>query len=170
MRLLGPVSTLLLMLFATSVIAQLPKTACFEVELDNFATSDDFRHLVEITAPALGGEAGDFLSLEFYGSNHIGSFELGAGDNANYSSCLQCILAYVDDGSGPFFFQATGSLTVYGDPTNSVLDAELSDVTLMEVTIDPETYVSTLVPGGDCLHILTASLVTDSLIFNDGFE
>jgi len=119
--------------------------------------------------PALGGEAADFLRLEFYAPD-TGTFDLGSGNNANYSSCLQCVLAFVDEGSGPLFFQAAGSLSVNGDPTNSVLDAELSDVTLMEVTIDPETYVSTLVPGGDCLHILSASLVTDSLIFNDGFE
>jgi len=169
MRLINPVATLLIMLFATSAIAQLPQTACVEAEVDNFVTSDGALHLVEITAPALGGEAADFLRLEFYAPD-TGTFDLGSGNNANYSSCLQCVLAFVDEGSGPLFFQAAGSLSVNGDPTNSVLDAELSDVTLMEVTIDPETYVSTLVPGGDCLHILSASLVTDSLIFNDGFE
>ena len=169
MRLRNPVAILLLMLFATPVIAQVPQTICVEAEVDNFATSNGSTHLVEITAPALGGEAGDFLRLEFY-TPTIGAFDLGLGNNANYSTCIQCILAYVDNGSGPFFFQTAGTVSVNDDPTDSVLDAELVDVTLMEVTIDPETYVSTLVPGGDCLHIQSVSLVTDPRIFANGFE
>lgn len=169
MRLLNPVANLLIMLFSIPALAQLPPTACLETEVDSFVTSDGAFHLVEITTPALGGNAGDFLRLEFYASD-TGTFDLGSGNNANYSSCVQCVLAYVDEGSGPFFFQTAGSLLVNGDPTNSVLDAEISDVTLVEVTIDPITYASTPVPDGLCLHILSASLVTDSTIFRDGFE
>jgi hypothetical protein len=171
-RLLSLMTTFLLMLLATSAIAQakgLPQTACFEAEVDKSVASDGATHLTEITTPALGGEAGDLLTLEFYAPG-VGTFDLGSGGNANYASCLQCILAYVDEGSGPLFFQSAGSLQVNGDPTSSVLDAELLDVTLVEVTIDPQTLVSTPVTDGDCLHISSAHLLTDSLIFADSFE
>jgi hypothetical protein len=172
MRPLSLVITLLLMLFATSALAQatgLPQTACSEAEINNFVASNGGVHLTEITTPALGGEARDLLSLEFYAPD-FGVFDLGSGGNANYASCLQCVLAYVDEGSGPFFFQSAGFLHVNEDPTNSVLDAELSDVTLVEVTIDPATFESTPVTDGDCLHISSARLLTDSLIFTDSFE
>jgi hypothetical protein len=171
-RLLILVTSFLLMLLATSAIAQadgLPHTTCFETEVDKLVTSNGAIHFTEITTPVLGGDANDLLALEFYDSN-IGDFDLGSGINTNYVSCFQCILAYVDEGSGPAFFQSAGSIKINKDPTSSMLDVELRDVTLVEVTIDPETFVSTPVIDGSCLHISSAHLLTDSRIFADGFE
>ena len=147
-----------------------PFAECLELSLASAVNSNGPRHDVEITAPALGTEAIDLLFLEFY-SPATGTFDLASGHNTNYSTCQQCVLAFVDEGAGPLFFQQGGTLEVNGgQPMNSILDAELFDVTLVEVTIDFESFVSTPVPGGDCLHITSASLVTSSKIFADGFE
>jgi hypothetical protein len=170
-RLLSLVKIFLLMLLASSAFAQakgLTQTACFEAEVDKFVESNGANHVAKMTVPVLGEEAANFLTMEFY-SPDVGTFDLGSGGNANYASCLQCIIAYVE-GSGPAFFQSAGTLKVSKDPTSSALDAELVDVTLVQVTIDYVTFESTPIPGGDCLQISSAHLLTDSQIFADGFE
>lgn len=145
---------------------------CSELVLSSAVNSNGPRHDTEITAPALGTAAIDLLVLEFWSPTGPGTYDLGSGDNANYSTCQQCVLAIVDNGAGPQFFQQSGTLEVIeGQPTDSKLDVRLRDVTLIEVTIDGgNNWVSTPVPGGGCLHIASEDLVTDSTVFADGFE
>lgn len=122
-----------------------------------------------------GGSLPDVIYFEFYSSTAsppaTGTFDLGGGKNGNYATCEQCILVYQDYfGTVPqkTFFQTGGTLTIDANTVPGIaanIGLTWSNVTLAQVTLDPETFASTLVPGGDCYTISAA----DS-IFRSGFE
>ena len=121
-----------------------------------------------------GGMAPDRISFEFY-SQATGTFNLAIGNDSNYATCTQCVLIFQDyqDVLGSLvpqktFFQTGGSLkidmnTIPGVATDVGLS--WSNLTLAEVTIDPETFTSTLVPNGDCYTV-----VDSDVVFRNGFE
>jgi hypothetical protein len=117
-----------------------------------------------------GGTLPDTISFEFY-SSATGTFNLGIGNDSNYATCGQCVLIF-QDLNGPndpqkSFFQTGGMLTIDASTVPGVatdLILSWSNVTLAEVTIDPDTFTSTLVPNGDCYTV-----VADK-IFGNGFE
>jgi hypothetical protein len=121
----------------------------------------------ELTASLGSGDT--FLSLEFYGGAVSGTVNLGAGTEANYKSCTACFVLYVINAAGDAveknFFQSGGTLTLAQDPfTNQVLMGTTTDLTLTEVTIDPENeYTSTPVPGGTCVSFGSLTLMADSV-------
>jgi hypothetical protein len=113
----------------------------------------------------LVGSAEDFVGVQFYAGDAYdgqltGSFELGTGIDDNYETCGRCVLVERDAGAlgsagNTRFFATSGtidieeeSLQIEGRPSLT-----LTDVTLVEVTIDSSTFVSTPVAGGDCYHI-----------------
>lgn len=104
----------------------------------------------------------DFVQLEFY-TNGTGTFELASNVNDNYASCNQCVRVIEDfvdsETSGREFFQREGSITVDASTpprAGGGLTATLTDVVLEEVTIDPDNnFVSTPVPGGACLRLVS---------------
>jgi hypothetical protein len=108
-------------------------------------------------SPNLGSADEDVMALEFY-TNDTGTFEFGKGVNKVFSTCEQCFTVNVPDGSnsGRNFYGISGTVVV--DPTSApsskVLDATVTDVTLIEVQSDFDTPV----PGGDCLHLASASI------------
>jgi hypothetical protein len=123
-----------------------------------------------------GGVAADQISFEFY--SYIpatppvtGTYDLGTGDNNNYATCNQCILI-LQDLAAPqepqkYFFQTAGSITIAADTvpgTAADVGLSWSNVTLAEVTLDPDTFVSTLVPNGDCYTVVP------DIVFRNGFE
>lgn len=131
--------------------------------------------------PVLGGltaeAAGSFYYDPIFGgserlyvqsfSPELDVFDLASGVNANYATCEQCVLV-VDDISAEnprYFFQTTGTMLVNDGSapvgTPPTIDVQLIGVTLREVTLDPETWRSTLVPGGDCYTIPAAWLGTN---------
>lgn len=125
------------------------------------------------TTPNYGGANVDILNAEFYGQGAgagfdgelSGTFDLSMGTDANYSTCSRCMRA-VSDAVGPAgtakqFFQQSGTLTIPAGSNhiNGTINATLTDVTLIEVTIDTTTFVSTPVPNGQCVHIASANLV-----------
>jgi hypothetical protein len=121
-----------------------------------------------------GGTLPDTIYFEFWPISPppaTGTFDLGSGNNSNYSTCEQCILVYEDMFAGipqKTFFQTGGTMTI--DPntipgTAADVGLSWSNVTLAEVTINPDTFVSTLVPGGGCYAIAAADQ-----IFHSGFE
>lgn len=97
----------------------------------------------------------DILGLELYyyldadDGPHTFTF---AGEN--YETCHTCLLIYADcpdEGAcGKAFLAQSGTLTIStnGGPGGRLVGA-LADVTLTEVTIDANTYVSTPVDGGE---------------------
>ncbi len=123
-----------------------------------------------------GGAQPDVISFEFYSyvfetPPATGTFDLGTGNNSNYATCNQCILI-LQDLTGPnnpqkYFFQTGGSITIDANTVpGTAADVGLAwnSVTLAEVTIDPNTFTSALVPDGDCYTIAA------DLVFRNGFE
>jgi hypothetical protein len=108
----------------------------------------------------------DGLNLQVIGMddsvvNKTGTFELGVGPEANYSTAEHEVLAFEDPtsaGSVRKFFPVSGQLTI--DATTPAATAatkgmkgRLSNVKMVEVTIDSTSHVSTPVPGGKCVYI-----------------
>jgi hypothetical protein len=147
--------------------------ACVEITLGALrATSGDG------TASAFGSTISpdqgdttdpDGFSLEFYGSafdasydgENTGTFDLSMGGDDNYATCSRCLSVLSDPSStGKTFFTKSGTLTVDASSMQLTgnLTGTLTDLTLVEVTIDQSTFMSTPVPGGACLHIASATL------------
>jgi hypothetical protein len=110
-------------------------------------------NVYQLFAPDLLGDpdVDDIIQFEFYAPD-TGSFDLSAAPNDNYSMCSQCIVAAEDEGA-VLFFQAEGTMDVADDPTDGTFVGSLSGVRLVEVTIDPDTFVSTPVKDGACIEI-----------------
>jgi hypothetical protein len=123
-----------------------------------------------MTDLGFGGSLPDVISFEFY-SQATGTFNLAIGNDSNYASCTQCILIFQDlDGSlvpQKTFFQTGGSLKIDMNTIPGVaadVGLSWSNLTLAEVTIDPDTFTSTLVPNGDCYTVIPDT------VFRNGFE
>ena len=125
-----------------------------------------------MTDLGFGGALPDIISFEFY-SQATGTFNLAIGNDSNYATCTQCVLIF-QDLNGPQlipqknFFQTGGMLTIEMNTIPGVaadVGLSWSNLTLAEVTIDPETFHSTLVPGGDCYTV-----VDSDVVFRNGFE
>ncbi|HEX5058818.1 MAG TPA: pre-peptidase C-terminal domain-containing protein [Kofleriaceae bacterium] len=108
-----------------------------------------------ITATGLGTNLE--YQFEFYDnieSSLMGTFDLKAGNQSNYSTCAICVRAFERDAQGQVvkqYYQSGGSITLTEDPfTNKRLVGSLTDLQLEEVTIAQQTFVSTPVPGGKC--------------------
>ena len=104
----------------------------------------------------LGGPLPDAVVFEF-ASNATGAFDLGAGDNANYMTCAQCMRFVQDiDATGATtaksFFQKSGTLTI--DPTTppegTSIKLELTDLVMVEVVIRASDLQSFPVADGAC--------------------
>jgi len=123
-----------------------------------------------MTDLGFGGTLPDIISFEFY-SQATGTFNLAIGNDSNYATCTQCVLIF-QDLNGPqdaqqTFFQTGGTLTIDMNTVPGIADdvgLSWSNVTLAEVTIDPTTFTSTLVPGGDCYTVVA------DVVFRNGFE
>lgn len=120
-------------------------------------------------SPTQGEAEADVLFLEFYGSavdpafngEDTGTFDLTMNADNNYATCSRCIRMIEDPMvPGRTFFTASGTMNI--DAASTQLDgtvtATLTDVLLVEVTIDPDTFESTPVANGACLHIATADV------------
>jgi hypothetical protein len=118
-----------------------------------------------LSAP-LGGAGEDVGQLEFYDLNVGGTVDLAAGDQANYETCKTCtrVLEDIDAMTGEvkkFYFQQSGTLEL-GSSKLPAIKGSLTDLTLVEVTIDDMTFESTPVPDGACLHIAKAEFTFEA--------
>lgn len=106
----------------------------------------------------------DQVSIEIYGSTFDpalngedpGTYDLSAVGDDNYQTCARCILMRADllTMNGKAYFQKSGSITIdpSSDTVNGTLNATVTDLTLIEVEVDPDFY-TTPVDGGECFHI-----------------
>ena len=124
-----------------------------------------------MTNLGFGGPLPDIISFEFY-SQATGTFNLAIGNDSNYATCTQCVLIFQDLNVSQIpqksFFQTGGTLKIDMNTIPGVADnvgLSWSNLTLAEVTIDPETFTSTLVPDGACYTVQDSDVV-----FSDGFE
>jgi hypothetical protein len=103
----------------------------------------------------LGGDS--FINFEFYTGIAAGTFDLTMGDNANYGTCEACIRVVTVDADGNLvkqYFQDGGTMTLSVDPLSTKhMTGTATGVSLIEVTIDPDTFMSTPVVGGTCLSL-----------------
>ena len=115
-----------------------------------------------------GGPA--FLRFEYWintpnGADLTGTWDLADGIDANYATCSTCILGLSTNADGEvvrIFFQSAGTANITQDPhATQTMAGTLANTTLVEVTIDPDTAMSTPVPGGECLN-LGASYALDA--------
>jgi hypothetical protein len=104
-----------------------------------------------------GGPLADVIVFQLF-ADVEGSFDLasmGDAGNANYETCEQCVLVFVDvdettNVEAAIMFQTAGTLVVAGLPSSNEVSVTLSDASFTEVTIDDTTFVSTPVAGGLC--------------------
>lgn len=116
-----------------------------------------------------GGPAA--LQFEFYAGSGLdpvtGMINLGAGSQNNYATCSACLRLITTDASGMLakqFFQDGGTLNLTEDPfTTHKMVGTATDVSLVEVTIDSNTFQSTPVAGGVCLSLGTLTLNHDTV-------
>src|SRR5690349_12801920 len=128
---------------------------------------DQVGDAAEVWAAPINEDLGDggqaLLSFQFYdtGTDLVGTFDLTQAPNDNYMACTHCLLVYSLDADGNVartFFQTGGSITLTTNPVATepgvrAMVGTADNVTLSEVTIDPSTFESTLVPGGQCLTL-----------------
>jgi hypothetical protein len=123
--------------------------------------SDDVSAIYSVNSPPpFGGPLPDAIYFEFYkypaGPLETGTFDLASQVNGNYGTCEQCIRILQDttDPQTPpkTFFQTGGTLTIGAAtvPGSATISLDWANVTLAEVTINPENFESTLVPDGEC--------------------
>jgi len=121
------------------------------------------------------GNDRDVVQIHFVGVQNIGEYDLGSEQNSNFSTFRQAVYVYEDvvisqpldpehDGPTKTYFQKDGKMVIEdlvpdeitGEMT-SQSKVTLSNITLVEVTIDKSTKVSTPVEGGSCLFLKSAS-------------
>jgi hypothetical protein len=144
-------------------------TQGFEAGDSSFEVFED-GELIEI----LHATANAAISVEFYpaldGSTPSplagpGTYPIAAtpGDQ-NYETCQTCVLIREncgENGCETTYFATGGSIEVASiDKANNIINATLSDLVLVEVTIDAETYSSTPVANGKVYCIDSVSLDT----------
>ena len=134
---------------------------CLEVSTDDFAYLGRSMWGLPYyyggdTNPSLGGALTDSLYFYAYEDELTGTFDLGAGVEASFDTCTACLLVVEDQPEegdpARIYFQQSGTLDL-GTTTPYYIAGSLTDVTLVEVTLDPDSGASTPVPGGQCLHI-----------------
>ncbi|MBS2032255.1 MAG: hypothetical protein JST54_30425 [Deltaproteobacteria bacterium] len=116
-----------------------------------------------LASPDLGADGvPDVAQIELY-TDDVDTFDLSQYPNDNDATCEQCVRLFqdlrADGGLARQFFQSRGTFAITAaDSVAGLLEGSLSDVTLVEVTVDPTTSVSEPVPGGSCLHIASSSV------------
>ncbi len=106
------------------------------------------------------GLNGDYqLTIGFYDANSpVGIYNLGVGNNKNYSTCNQCttISKFNGEELDKTFFQVSGKLEITeGDGRTGESVGEITNIKLIEVTIEDGTFISTPVENGECIEIET---------------
>jgi len=149
------------------------ESGCTTITLDEFHAIAPGGYYALLTTQ-LGGANTDDLGIEFYTPDTMtwsGAIDLGTVENSNYATCTTCIRVFEDepgsdtDPAPTIYFQTAGTLDL-GTATLTdadedpvyITDGNITNVHLVEVTIDDTTAESTPVPGGKCLDIVSADI------------
>jgi hypothetical protein len=108
--------------------------------------------------PNIGDVAAEYFDFQIYNlsegeGERTGTFQLGQGIEANFATCARCFFVVIDDDVQ--LFASSGTLVISEDstPMSGDVHMTLTNATFVEVTIDDETFVSTPVPNGRCVHV-----------------
>ncbi|HRZ79507.1 MAG TPA: hypothetical protein P5044_05850 [bacterium] len=135
---------------------------CIGISFENLALSTQYTGYEGAPADQIGDPSGqDFISIQFYKEDYSeitelvpGTYNLAEGLNANYGTCLECVLIYEDfDGEAKTYFQQSGTLTISEIKAGTIESKGTISAKLIEVTINSEDYSSTPVEGGGCYEI-----------------
>lgn len=108
--------------------------------------------------PIAGQRHALYLTFERYGdTTYTGTFTIDGSRDANRSTCAHCVMAFSGLARDHGFFAESGVLTLNRDPFELVLDATLTDLRMIEVTIGGDTLVSTPVPDGLCIELASVA-------------
>lgn len=123
---------------------------------------DNYYYKASVSGNVIGSTAlEDIMTLQFYGDGYTleeGNIDLGSGDNANYETCVECLLLYEDvdfdnNEHGRIFFQQKGEL-VFDEAKEGTFESRgHGSFRLVEVEIDEDTNKSAHVPGGACYEV-----------------
>lgn len=116
--------------------------------------------------PSTGEESADEILVQIFAAPSADdSFDLAG---TNYSDSDQRILALEDPvydtdgnltGLGKMYFQQKGTITFESfDPATGKTKTSITDLRLIEVTIEQGTYISTPVDGGTCLELSSGTI------------
>lgn len=121
----------------------------------------------------VGGGGSSLLYALFYHTETrtslVGTWDLAAGDEANYATCATCFVGVALDADGnplKYYYQSGGSINVTTDPVDTAtnrLQAMVTDLAMVEVTIDSNTFTSTPVANGQCLRVGSFALDVDNI-------
>ena len=123
-------------------------------------------------AEDLSGAGGEnYIQWEFYAGfgkdSFVGTFDLASETDGNYATCATCIQVLSLDADGAIskrFFQSGGSITLSADPlVDKRMIGSVNGLSLVEVTVDPETFESTPVDGGACIAVGDLDLDADHI-------
>ncbi len=131
------------------------------------------------------GPGPDHFVVDFQNgrANKIGTWPLDADENTSILDCRECVQVFlntIDVTARPegFLFQQAGTIQVDADPyQDQILRVTLRDVVLRAVTVDPVTFQTVAVPGGDCLRLPTTTIdyksvpqqwTCDAALYRDG--
>jgi len=85
---------------------------------------------------------------------------LGASVNVSYATCTHCLVIAIGctatscDGAALFFPRAgTGTFTALAAAAGQPFSGTFTDVELEQVNVDPQTFASTPVVNGACMHV-----------------
>lgn len=121
--------------------------------------------------PNIGAAAADTFVLSIqgppdYDGDATGTFDLTENGDDNYKTCARCILAVEDPGPGrTLYYASEGTLVIDAASTQLTgnIDATVTNLKLIEVTIDEEDFTSTPVPNGKCLTVASADIVVTTM-------
>lgn len=113
---------------------------------------------------------GVYYRFEFYSDiepSLSGTFDLAAGNQANYQTCAICVRGFEYSGQNVVksFFQSAGTISLSMDPlTAKHFTASVTGLRFEEVTIDQTgTFHSTPVAGGACADVADNSIDHDQV-------
>jgi hypothetical protein len=123
-------------------------------------------------AASAEGAPYDFLAIELYyglgGAEPLkgpGTSVIGADPaNRDYATCSTCVLAYAGcddtDTCARVYLATAGTLTVSAMSTGGRFAGSVTGLRLVEVTMDPDTYATTPVAGGETWCVPTLAFDT----------
>jgi hypothetical protein len=114
-------------------------------------------------SPDIAGSGPDIVQVEFYWYSGLdgdatGTFQIEGSDDTQYATCARCVR--IIDQLQRDYLAVTGTVVIdeasqqnYGYP-----QAVVTDLTLIEVTINADTYISAPVANGACFHLASVTL------------
>ncbi|WP_230467509.1 hypothetical protein [Lujinxingia vulgaris] len=139
--------------------ADAPDADCIQVEASpnfavNFADGASIEYWTD-ASPQVEGQARKLSLLfeRYMEASYEGTFELGPETaNANFGNCPHCVFMRGDTAATAYFADR-GTIVSNTDVFSRRLDIAVTNLRLIEVSVDPETRESTPIEDGTCIEV-----------------